>query len=218
LLSLEKIPNQKMISRILILGFLFSCFHQSFGQDRPYFNQTEVGVLFGNPAENWSWENKNRVNFSLITFHGAMISKNQALGVSVGLDQYQSLSVFPMALGWRGFLGKENKPQLMGGFDFGGGFALLEKKEKSEWHESQFRGGLLVSPSIGVKLPSKKGKTAMTMSLAYKRQELEFFTGYFDFNPSSRSITSSSLPPGYSSITETSYLFHSLVARMGFIF
>lgn len=203
----------------LSLSMLVFCVQFSFGQDRPYFNQTEAGVSFGNPVDYWSGENENRVNFSLISFHGAMISKNQAIGVSVGFDKYQSLAVFPMALGWRGFLGKENKPQLIGGFDFGGGFALLEKKEKTEWYESQFRGGLLVSPSIGVKLPSNKGKkTALTMSLAYKRQELEFFTGYFEFNPTPRPFTSSSLPPGYSSITETSYLFHSLVARMGFIF
>lgn len=206
-----------MISRILILGFLFVGFHQSFGQDRPYFNQTEAGVSFGNPVDYWG-ENKNRVNFSLITFHGAMISKNQALGVSVGFDQYESLAVFPISLGWRGFLGKENKPQLIGGFDFGGGFPFLEKKEKTEWSESWFSAGMLISPSVGVKLPALVGKTALTMSIAYKRQELGYFMGNFDFNPTPRPFTSSSLPPGYSSITETSYLYHSLVARIGFIF
>ncbi len=206
-----------MDPKFLISCFLVFCSQLSFGQDRSYFNQTEVGILFGNPVENWSWENKNRVDFSLITFHGAMISKNQALGVSVGFDQYQSLPIFPMALGWRGFLGKENKPQLIGGFDFGGGFPLLEKKEKTEWYESWHKGGLLVSPSIGVKFPSKKSKkTALTMSIAYKRQELGYFLGNFDFNPTPRPTTN--LPQGYSSITETSYLFHSLVARMGFIF
>lgn len=205
--------------KLLILGLGIFAFLPSFGQNRPYFNQTEVGILFGNPTGYWSGENKNRVDFSLISFHGAQISKNQVLGISVGLDQYESLAVFPMALGWRGFLGKENKPQLIGGFDFGGGFALLEKKEKTEWYESWHQGGLLVSPSIGAKFPSNKGKkTALTLSIAYKRQELGFYQGNFDFNPTPRPITTSALPPGYSSVTETSYLFHSLVARMGFIF
>ncbi|MBA4302475.1 hypothetical protein SAMN03080617_00957 [Algoriphagus alkaliphilus] len=208
-----------MTTRLLILGFWIFAYLPAFGQNRPYFNQTELGVLIGNPIENWSGKNKNRVDFSLISFHGAEISKNQVLGLSVGLDQYEPLTVFPVALGWRGFLGKENRPQLIGGFDLGGGFALLEKKEKTEWYESWHQGGLLLSPSIGVKLPSTRGKkTALTMSIAYKRQELGYFMGNFDFNPTPRPFTNSKLPPGYSSITETTYLFHSLVARMGFIF
>ena len=203
--------------KLLILGLSIFAFTPSFGQNRPYFNQTEVGVLVGNPIY-YRGDKKNRVNFSLISIHGAKISKNKVLGILIGLDQYESLAVFPMALGWRGFLGKENKPQLIGGLDFGGGFALLEKKEKTEWYESWHTGGLLVSPSVGVKLPAKKGKTALTMSIAYKRQELGFYQGNFDFNPIPIPFATSKLPPGYSSITETTYLFHSLVARMGFIF
>lgn len=207
-----------MKPQLLIFCFIAFLSQYSFGQNRPYVNHTEVGVLVGNPTDSWSGENKNRVNFSLSSFHGAQISKNQALGVLVGFDDYESLVIFPMGFGWRGFLGKENKPQLVGSFDLGGGFALLEKKEKTEWYESWHKGGLMLSPSIGVKFPSKKGKNSLTMSFAYKRQELGYFMGNFDFNPTPRPFTNSKLPPGYSSITETSSLFHSLVARMGFIF
>lgn len=203
--------------KLLIFGLMVCFVHKSFGQERTYYNQTEVGVLFGNPAENWNWENKNRVDFSIITFHGVKVSKNHVIGASVGFDQYESIAIFPIALGWRGFLGEENKPQLIGGLDLGGGFPFLEKKEETEWSESWFSAGMLISPSLGVKLPAKKGKTAMTMSIAYKRQELGYFMGNFDFNPTP-SPTNSDLPPGYSSITETTYLFHSLVARIGFIF
>jgi hypothetical protein len=115
-------------------------------------------------------------------------------------------------------LGKENKPQLIGGFDFGGGSALFEKKEVTEWYESWYKGGVMISPSIGIKLPAKKGKTSLTMSIAYKRQELGFFMGYFDQVNNPRPLISSRLLPGYSSMTETSYLFYSLVGRMGFSF
>jgi len=207
-----------MIFRFLILCFLLFNFNHSHGQETAYYNQTEVGILLGNPDENWSWENKNRVDFSLITFHGSKVSKNHVVGVSVGFDQYQSIALFPIALGWRGFLGKENKPQLIGGFDLGGGFPLLEKKIRTEWNESWFNSGLLISPSLGVKFPAKKGKTALTMSFAYKRQELGNYTGNFDFNPTPSPTTNLRLPPGYSSVTETSYLFHSLVTRIGYIF
>lgn len=204
--------------KFLILSILVLPFTQSFGQEKAYFNQTEMGVLFGNSAATWTGENKNRIDFSVITFHGVKISKYHAVGMSLGFDQYESLSVIPIAIGWRGFLGKENKPQLIAGFDFGGGSVLFEKKESTDWYESWYKGGIMVSPSIGVKLPSKKGKTSLTMSVAYKRQELGFFTGFFERGNSPRPLPSSKLPPGYSSISETSYLFHSLVARMGFMF
>lgn len=208
-----------MKAHLLVLVIFFSSVQSVFGQEKAYYNQTELGALFGKKTDTWDGQSENRVDFSILTFHGAKISKNQVIGISIGVDQYESITVFPVAFGWKGFLGKENKPRLIGGFDLGGGFALLEKKEKTEWYESRYHGGLLLSPSIGMKFPSKKGKkTSLTMSLAYKRQELEFFQGFFDFNSTPRPFTSSSLPPGYSSITETSYLFHSLAARMGFIF
>lgn len=204
--------------RFLLLFFLTLPFAQSFGQEKVYYNQTELGVLFGNNGDDWYGENKKRVDFSVLTFQGAKISKHHVVGFSVGFDQYESLSVIPFAIGWRGFLGKENKPQLIGGFDFGGGSPIFEKKEKTEWYESWYKGGVMISPSIGVKLPAKKGDSSLTMSLAYKRQELGYFMGYFEQGDNPRPITHSQLPPGYNSMTETSYLFHSLVARIGFIF
>ncbi len=204
--------------KLLVFCFLMLSFHQSFGQNNVYFNQTELGVLFGNGVEGWNGQNENRVDFSLITFHGVKFSKNHAVGMSVGLDQYNSISIIPIAVGWRGFLGKENRPQLMGGFDLGGGSTLLEKKEKIDLYESRYHGGLMFSPSIGFKFPARKGDYSLTMTLAYKRQEFGFFQGYLEPDLSSRPSISSSLPPGYSSITETSYLYHSLVARVGIIF
>lgn len=204
--------------RLSILCFFLLPFIQSFGQENVYYNQTEFGALFGNAAYQWSGENKKRMDFSAISFHGAKISKHHVVGFSVGFDQYESLSVIPFAIGWRGFLRKENKPQLIGGFDFGGGSPLFEEKEKTEWYESWYKGGVMVSPSLGVKFPAKKGKSSLTMTVAYKRQELGYFMGYFERGDNPRPLTSHQLPAGYNSITETSYLFHSLVARIGMMF
>ncbi len=204
--------------RFLILCFLILPFSQSFGQEKVYYNQTELGVLYGNGVDDWSGESKNRIDFSAISFHGAKISEHHVAGFSVGFDQYESISVIPFAIGWRGFLGKESRPQLIGGFDFGGGSPLFEDKEKTEWYESWYVGGIMVSPSIGVKFPAKKGKTSFTLTLAYKRQELGFFMGYFDLGDNPRPLFSTQLLPGYSSMNETSYLFHSLVARVGLMF
>ncbi len=204
--------------KLLILCFLVLPFYPSFGQEKVYYNQTEFGALFGNAVDQWSGESKNRIDFSAISFHGAKISKHHVVGFSVGFDQYESISVIPFAIGWRGFLGDENKPQLIGGFDFGGGSPLFEDKEKTEWYESWYTGGVMVSPSIGVKLPAKNGKTALTMTFAYKRQELGYFMGFFDRGDNPRPLPGTQLLPGYSSMNETSYLFHSLVARIGLTF
>jgi hypothetical protein len=204
--------------KFLILSILVLLITKSYSQEKVYYNQTEFGILFGNSVETWNGERDKRRDFSMVTFHGVKISRHHVVGMSAGFDQYEDLSVIPIAIGWRGFLGRENKPQLIGGFDFGGGSALFEKKEVTEWYESWYKGGVMISPSIGVKLPAKKGKTSLTMSIAYKRQELGFFMGYFDQGNNSQPLIRSRLLPGYSSMTETSYLFHSLVARMGFSF
>ena len=204
--------------KLLVFAIFFSSVQSVFGQGRVYYNQTEIGILAGKKTDTWDGQDQSRVDFSIITFHGAKISKHHALGFSVGLDQYEDISIVPIALGWRGFLGKENRPQLIGGMDIGGGSAFLEKKEETEWYESWYQGGIMFSPSLGVRLPAKKGKTSLTMSIAYKRQELEFFQGFFEPVITPRPFSSSRLPSGYNSITETSYLFHSLVARVGLVF
>lgn len=210
--------SQKMKVILLILVIFLLFISTGYGQEKVYYNQTEVGALFGKGQELWNGEHDSRLDLSLITFHGAKITKHHAVGFSLGFDQYESISIIPFALGWRGFLGKENRPQLIGGFDFGGGSAILEKKENTEWYESWYEGGLMYSPSIGVKLPAKKGKTSLTLTLAYKSQKAGYFQGFFDQGLTPRPLSNSNLPPGYNSITETSYHFHSLVARIGLAF
>lgn len=204
--------------KTLLLLLSLAMLQPSFGQEKSYFNQSEFGVSFGETAPTWFGEGETRSDFSMITFHGVQLSRHHVVGFSLGFDQYESVDVIPFALGWRGFLGKENKVNLIGGLDLGGGSAILESKERTEWYESWYKGGLMVSPSIGVEFPAKNGNTALTITMAYKRQELGFFTGYFELDPTRRPLADTSLLPGYSFTSETAFLFHSLVARMGLSF
>ncbi|MHA7129075.1 hypothetical protein [Algoriphagus namhaensis] len=208
-----------MIKSVLILFVVtIATVHPLFGQEKSYYNQTEFGVAFGKNADTWHGEGETRKDFSMITFHGVRLSEHHAVGFSVGFDQYESIEVIPFALGWRGFLGSFSKTQLIGGLDLGGASTLLESKERNEWFESWYKGGILISPSIGVRLPAKNGQTALTMTIAYKRQELGFFQGFFERDNFPRPSQDGRLLPGYSSTFETSYLFHSLVARVGLSF
>lgn len=200
----------------LFIGLYFSCV-KGLAQEKLYFSQTEIGFLYGRGMENWEGKREERMDFTFQTFHGARFTPKQVIGFSVGLDQYQDISLLPIALGYRGFIGKEGKPQLFGGLDLGGGSAVLEKKQEDEWSKSWYEGGIMFSPMAGFKLPSKKGKAALSFTFAYKRQEFSYFQGYFE-RGNVRPFTTFILPPGYNSVNETAFLYHSFVFRMGLMF
>ncbi|TXE10283.1 hypothetical protein [Algoriphagus aquimarinus] len=203
-------------AKLLILGFLlFSV--TCVAQEKLYFGQTEIGFLVGNSEEKWDGNRQRRIDVSFMTFHGAHITKNNVVGFSLGIDQYDEISVIPITLGWRGFLGKDGKPKIFGGLDIGGGSTILEKKVSDEWSKSWYEGGSLISPSAGISFPSKKDKTALSFSFAYKRQQISHYWGT-RIQPGSQVIANDKLPPGYNSLTENNFLFRSFVFRAGLIF
>lgn len=186
-------------------------------QENVYFGQTEIGFLVRNSVEQWDGSRHKRFDISFMTFHGAHITKNNVVGFSLGIDQYDEISVIPIALGWRGFLGKHRKPKIFGGLDIGGGSTILEKKVSDEWNKSWYEGGSLISPSAGISFPSKKDKTALSFSFAYKRQQISHYWGSLS-QPGSQVIGDKQLPPGFNSLTETNFLFRSFVFRAGLMF
>lgn len=200
----------------LLIGLYFSCV-KGLAQEKMFFSQTELGFLMGRSGKDWEGKRQDRFGLSFQTFHGAQINPHHVIGFSVGIDEYEDVWVLPIAMGYRVFLGKEGKPQIFGGLDLGTGSMLLEGTEVTEWSKSWYEGGLLFSPMAGFRLPSKKGKTALSMSFAYKRQEFSYFLGGFD-RGRTQTLPIGNLPPGYSSLNETAFLFHSFVFRMGLMF
>jgi hypothetical protein len=201
-----------------LIFFIFFSYVKGLAQERVYFNQTEIGFIWGKGQKDWEGNYLNRTNLSVSTFHGVYINRHQVVGFSIGYDQYDEIKLLPMALGWRGFIGKEKKPNLFAGLDIGGGTAFLEKRDVTEWYTNWYEGGMMIHPSVGVKLPAKKGNWNLSVSLGYKRQEASFLEGYLDRSGNSNMPENSNLRPGFSSLNETSYLFHSLVFRMGLLF
>ncbi|GAB2498429.1 hypothetical protein [Algoriphagus taiwanensis] len=205
------------IRTFCLLICLFFSYVSTLAQEKIYFTQNEIGLLFGKGVEQWDGSSERRVDFTLQSFHGAWIGKKQVIGFSLGLDQYEDISLIPLAMGWRGFLGKSGGPQFFGGLDLGASTALLEKKVKTEWQESWYEGGAMVSPIAGVRFPSRKGKSSLSFSFAYKRQELTYFEGTLNGG----GITlpdDSGIPPGFNSLFRNESIFHSLVFRAGLMF
>ncbi|SFT86415.1 hypothetical protein SAMN04489724_2414 [Algoriphagus locisalis] len=190
---------------------------EGLAQEKIYFGQTEIGLLVGRGVAQWDGNHENRTDLTLMSFHGARISRNHVVGFSVGLDQYDGVPILPFAFGYRGFLGKEGKPKLFGGVDLGYGSAILEEKVKNEWSESWYRGGLLFSPSVGVSFPARKGNTALTFSIAYRRQDFSYFQGNLA-GTGAQTIVSDQLPPGFISLNETEHLYRSMVFRVGIMY
>ena len=213
--------SSKMKIGLLSLFIYFLAVGNSYAQEKIYYNQTEFGANFGKEVDDWNGKSDSRVNFSMTTFHGVRFGKHHVGGISLGFDRYETISVVPAAFGWKGLFGEQTKAKLVTGFDLGVGMMFLEKTEKNEWGANWYENGLFLSPSVGGYFPGKKGKTALTLTVAYKRQGFSLFNGTYDQSttrPRPGSIASATLPDGFSSVTETNFLFNSLVARIGLSF
>jgi hypothetical protein len=203
-------------AKLICIGLLFLSF-KSLAQEKKYFGQTEIGILFGKTEEQWDGNQEERTDLTLLTYHGMKITRSHVVGFSVGLDQYDGIAILPLAFGYRGFLGKEGKPKIFGGIDLGYGSAMLEKREETEWSKSWYRGGLMFSPSVGFSFPARKGNSALSLSVAYKRQDISYFQGILT-GPGAQTIVSTQLPPGFSSLSKTENLYRSFVLRAGLMF
>ena len=191
-------------------------------QNKTWMTQLELGLLGGKTKDLWEEKTNERTTLSFSAFHGKEVIRNQNLGVFVGLDDYPSITLVPVGIGWRGFLGQKSKPQFFGSLDLGYGSTVLEQVERTDWSSTWHEAGLLIRPTAGIKMPAKKGKWALTASLGYKRQPTYFYEGTHSQPETRPKIplfrTRDLLPEGFSSLNSTSTLYHSLSFQLGILF
>jgi hypothetical protein len=212
-----------MKKKLLILIVLSFCaLHYSMAQNKTWMTQLELGLLGGKTKDLWEEKTNERTTLSFSAFHGKEVIRNQNLGVFVGLDDYPSITLVPVGIGWRGFLGQKSKPQFFGSLDLGYGSTVLEQVERTDWSSTWHEAGLLIRPAAGIKMPAKKGKWALTASLGYKRQPTYFYEGTNSQSETRPRIplfrTRNALPEGFSSLNSTSILYHSLSFQLGILF
>lgn len=136
-----------------------------------YTNHTEFGGLFGRVKYDFQGNNgqsqvDNRLNLTLQTFNGVMLSKRLAAGVTVGIDWYKTALLNPISAGVRYDLTNQGDVKLFATADAGYGFAWFQ--DDSDGFGTT--GGLMLNPGLGLRM-GKQGGTAVTFTMSYKRQE-----------------------------------------------
>lgn len=146
-------------------------------QDKPfkphYVNMTEIGGLFGRVVYDIPWsvprtqQVENRLSLTIQTFNGVQLKPRLAVGLTAGLDWYNTALLTPIAAGVRYDLAQSKKNvALIGTLDAGYGFNWLHVNNTG--YDTQ--GGMMLNPGMGLKFGFKSG-SAMLLTLSYKRQE-----------------------------------------------
>jgi hypothetical protein len=159
----------------LILIFSHSLI-SSFAQFKPhYVNMTEIGGLFGRVVYDIPWsvptiqEVENRLSLTLQTFNGVQLKPRLAVGLTTGIDWYNTALLMPVAAGVRYDLVRSKKNvTVFGTLDAGYGFNWLQADGTG--YDTQ--GGMMLNPGVGLKFGFKSG-SAMLLSLSYKRQDAQ---------------------------------------------
>jgi hypothetical protein len=164
----------KKLFLILIFIHSFTYSFTTFAQFKPhYVNMTEVGGLFGRVVYDIPWsvptiqEVENRLSVTLQTFNGVQLKPRLAVGLTTGIDWYNTALLMPVAAGARYDLVRSKKNvTVFGTLDAGYGFNWLQADGTG--YDTQ--GGMMLNPGVGLKFGFKSG-SAMLLSLSYKRQE-----------------------------------------------
>ncbi len=153
----------------------------------PYVNIVEVGVLAGQNVTNsyyyrssssfyypsYGTGTANRISFSGQLFNGFYLNPQTALGVTVGVDAYNSTIMMPISAGIkrRLFQKKSGGTAVMGNFDIGYGTTWLNNDVNKE----KTTGGIMVAPSVGYRIPLKSG-SALLFNIGYHYQRFKITT------------------------------------------
>ncbi len=158
---------------------------QIFFEKYPFVNQTEFSVLFGRTRDSYYYPAiyssfiipnsdyyslRNTVNLSLQTFNGLVLNHKTSVGITTGLDAYNSSLIMPIAAGIRQVVAQKSKngAKLQIGADAGWGFDWLNPKNDYE----KLYGGIMVNPSFGMKFPTRNGSSWL-VNFGYKYQYLK---------------------------------------------
>lgn len=131
-----------------------------------YLNITEFGLSVGNRSMVNSFSGTSRsVNVTLQTFNGYQFYPALAVGLTTAIDDYNPITLLPIALGIRGDITK-TKVRPYYGLDAGYALDWLNNPRLP----GDYNGGWLISPTLGLKFNSRKTH-ALVLNLGYRNQK-----------------------------------------------
>jgi hypothetical protein len=120
-------------------------------------NMTGLMFYTGTYTRSWDWGETTDVMLSpgLYSFTGYTFSRPLTLGLGFGVDGYSEMALVPVTVGWRGEI-LPSHVTLYYGLDVGYAFPWSRERGDEFWWE-RHRGGVVVSPMIGLKRYGPRG-------------------------------------------------------------
>jgi len=162
------------------------------------FIRTEIGIAI-DKVEQPPWTNAGSYNNEYFTFHiinGFRLKPSFQPGIGVGIDNYPTITVFPIYLSLKGDL-IAGKVTHFYQIDIGSGFGRDRKNDFRQY--DQVKAGIMFHPSVGLQLNTYK-KASYYLAIGYKLQKAKLENTRFDV------------------FTSTERTFQNLTVRVGLEF
>jgi hypothetical protein len=156
----------------------------NFFEKHPFINQTEFGLLIGrvinsnnyyypyyssyipvDPTE--SFNISNVTSFSIESFNGIYIKPKTAVGITAGVDWYNTSILLPISLGIRQTIAQKSTQgsKFVTGLDIGYATNWINKDNSN----TLTKGGFSLNPNVGLKFPMRSGSYWL-INLGYRYQ------------------------------------------------
>lgn len=115
------------------------------------------------------YQSDNYNNFTFQHFSGYKLNKVFAVGATGGFDYYRSNIITPLSLGLRTTIIPSRRISPIANFDIGYGFIWKNTNDKQ--NKIDKNGGLMLNPSVGIRVKVGNDGSQLNINVGYKLQE-----------------------------------------------
>lgn len=131
-------------------------------QEKGSYHIFSGGMLFGKAT---GFSDTNPVGFSLNYIRGYQFNKYVALGAGLSIDDYDKTFI-PIYVDFRGYLFQKRASLF---YAMNAGYSFETRQFKKDRENTYYRGGLILNPSLGLRLSGKQNHSFM-MGIGYRFQ------------------------------------------------
>lgn len=155
---------------LFIFCQLFAQEAKSLQKQKGFLSINEIGVMVTNESALYAGTNAQALSFH--SFNAYQVVPSFAFGLGLGVDSYPDRLIMPLTVGISGNILKKNITPFYK-ILVGHGYNLSKNlSNNNNWGgtDINFQGGLVVNPSVGLKVYIADSK-AFILQLGYKHQE-----------------------------------------------